>query len=81
MGLWEAHQKYGKLAWKELFEPAIKLCEHGSNITWRTYRDLEMIEKDIRAEPSLSEFLINPKTNKLYQVSWIFIIQKIINIS
>ena len=27
--LWLAHQKYGKLAWAKLFEPAIKLSEDG----------------------------------------------------
>lgn len=26
-GYWEAHQKYGKLAWSDLFEPNIQLCK------------------------------------------------------
>ncbi|KAF7995204.1 hypothetical protein HCN44_004676 [Aphidius gifuensis] len=26
-GYWEAHQKYGKLTWSDLFEPNIKLCK------------------------------------------------------
>ena len=26
---WSLHQRYGKLQWKELFEPAIALCESG----------------------------------------------------
>jgi gamma-glutamyltranspeptidase/glutathione hydrolase len=27
---WSLHQRYGKLKWAELFEPAIHLCEHGA---------------------------------------------------
>lgn len=28
-GLWEVHKKYGKIAWKKLFAPAIRLAEKG----------------------------------------------------
>jgi gamma-glutamyltranspeptidase/glutathione hydrolase len=28
-GWWALHQRYGKLKWTELFEPAIHACEHG----------------------------------------------------
>jgi gamma-glutamyltranspeptidase/glutathione hydrolase len=28
-GWWALHQRYGKLKWAELFEPAIHACEHG----------------------------------------------------
>ena len=28
-GFWEAHQRYGKLPWRKLVEPAIKLAEQG----------------------------------------------------
>jgi gamma-glutamyltranspeptidase/glutathione hydrolase len=32
-GMWEAHQKYGKLSWGELINPAIELAEKGFQIT------------------------------------------------
>ncbi|XP_066268924.1 glutathione hydrolase 1 proenzyme-like [Branchiostoma lanceolatum] len=28
-GYWEAHQKYGKLPWRDLFQPAIRMAEEG----------------------------------------------------
>ncbi|MEO5911522.1 MAG: gamma-glutamyltransferase [Pelobium sp.] len=34
-GMWEAHEKYGKLDWEILLEPAINLAENGFKITER----------------------------------------------
>jgi len=33
-GLYLAHQKYGKLPWSILVQPAVELAEHGFEITW-----------------------------------------------
>nr|CAH7730602.1 unnamed protein product [Callosobruchus chinensis] len=32
-GYWAAHQRFGKLPWKELVQPTIELCEKGYNMT------------------------------------------------
>jgi gamma-glutamyltranspeptidase / glutathione hydrolase len=41
-GLFEIHQKYGKLPWGELFKPAIQLAEHGFPL----YRELQVAIED-----------------------------------
>jgi gamma-glutamyltranspeptidase/glutathione hydrolase len=46
----EAHQKWGRLPWKQLFEPAIRLAENGYEISPRLNRELtseaETLKKD-----------------------------------
>jgi gamma-glutamyltranspeptidase/glutathione hydrolase len=37
-GLWQAHQKYGKLPWAELVQPAIDLAKGGFPMTWSLFR-------------------------------------------
>lgn len=32
-GMWEAHQKFGKLSWKEVIQPAIDLAKNGFYVT------------------------------------------------
>lgn len=41
-GLWEIHQKYGKLSWREVLEPAIKIADEGFFV----YPDLEKALED-----------------------------------
>ncbi|KAH0564712.1 glutathione hydrolase 1 proenzyme-like [Cotesia glomerata] len=68
LGYWEAHQKYGRLPWADLFTPTIKLCEEG--IEMNRYLDERLKSKIsyIRAEPTLAEILINPKTNSTWTI-------------
>jgi gamma-glutamyltranspeptidase/glutathione hydrolase len=53
---WTLHQRYGKLGWKELFEPAIALCESGvpvpQIIGYYIKRNLAIFE---RAESGVEE--------------------------
>lgn len=43
-GLYLAHQKYGRLPWTELVEPAIDLAQNGFPLTWELYRDALFFE-------------------------------------
>ena len=48
-GWWALHQRYGKLKWAELFEPAIHYCEHGAPVPqiigWYIKRNLAVFTK------------------------------------
>ncbi|MBN3581350.1 gamma-glutamyltransferase [Algoriphagus aestuarii] len=46
-GLYQAHQKYGKLPWKDLVDPAIQLAKKGFPMSWGLYKAaLRMSEGD-----------------------------------
>lgn len=38
-GLWQAHQKFGKLDWASLVQPAIDLAENGFPLNWKLHQD------------------------------------------
>ena len=65
-GLWMAHQRLGKLPWKTLLEPAIKLAENGFPSTWAMQGFLKRIQREKQKYPTTAEaFLKNGK--ELYQ--------------
>ncbi len=63
-GLWKAHQKYGKLPWKDLVQPAIDLAEKGHPASWRDQPFLKRLQeqKDKLYEGSRKAFLKNGNT-------------------
>lgn len=65
-GMWELHKKYGKMAWKDLFAPVIKLCREGHEVTEYLARVLRVKEKTIKEIPSMREIFIDPKTNEIW---------------
>lgn len=48
-GLWELHQKYGKLSWAEVLEPVIEVAESGFKVTNYLAAVLEARKDKIRA--------------------------------
>jgi gamma-glutamyltranspeptidase/glutathione hydrolase/leukotriene-C4 hydrolase len=53
-GYWEAHQRFGKLAWKQLFEPSIKLAREGWKVSKFLARRIEVSESFILNDPTWS---------------------------
>ena len=49
LGLWELHQKYGKLKWKQLFEEPVRLAEQGFPVSGDWVRDTEETKNDFNA--------------------------------
>ena len=45
-GLWKAHQKFGKLPWSDLLQPAIDLAENGIPSSWRNQDFLKRMQKE-----------------------------------
>ena len=52
-GYWEAHQKYGRVEWKRLFDGAIKLCEDGVVVSRPLARAISQKEGYIRNSTTL----------------------------
>ena len=52
-GYWTAHQRFGKIPWRDLFVPTIDLCEKGYNLTKIQYEGLQMRRDKIFADQTL----------------------------
>ncbi|CAG0915705.1 unnamed protein product [Notodromas monacha] len=59
-GYWEAHLKFGKLPWAELFQPAIELCINGSTVQPPLAKSLQSKKEQILAEPTLRDIFTQP---------------------
>nr|CAI5856574.1 unnamed protein product [Callosobruchus analis] len=53
-GYWEAHQRFGKLPWKELVQPTIELCEKGYNMSKHQADSLR--KNNLNNDPHLMEW-------------------------
>lgn len=65
-GMWELHQKYGKLPWKEVFKPVIDLCRKGHEVTAYLAKILRLKQQAILDTPALREVFVNPQTNEIW---------------
>ncbi|XP_076233125.1 scoloptoxin SSD14 isoform X2 [Calliopsis andreniformis] len=66
-GFWEAHQRFGKLPWVDLFRPTIELCEEGYNLTKIQYDGFKYNSKNIYNDRVLKELFVDPETNDFYK--------------
>lgn len=62
VGMVEAHQKYGKLSWAELVEPAVQLARKGFKITARQARELNGLQDRLKQ--------LNPMGTALIKDNW-----------
>lgn len=52
-GYWELHQKYGKLPWKDLFQPTIEMCHRGIPISRHLVKTLGSMKDKVDFAPSI----------------------------
>jgi len=57
-GIQLAHENFGKLPWKSLFAPAIKLAEGGFNVTESLHIAIHKWEKDVKDDKCLSKIYL-----------------------
>ncbi|XP_065365119.1 glutathione hydrolase 1 proenzyme [Calliphora vicina] len=58
LGYWELHQRHGRLPWKVLFQPTIKLCKEGHWVSKYLAAALISKETAIRNEPTMAEIFV-----------------------
>ncbi|XP_064634499.1 scoloptoxin SSD14-like isoform X2 [Lineus longissimus] len=62
------HDRFGKLSWKTLFEPAIRFCFDGFPLGEGLHRVLVMKKKEVMNTPGLRRVFVNSKTGDLYNI-------------
>ncbi|SPP77918.1 blast:Gamma-glutamyltranspeptidase 1 [Drosophila guanche] len=59
LGYWEMHRKYGRLPWKTLFQPSIKLAREGHVVSRYLASAIRSKLSEIQNEPSLAAMFLN----------------------
>ncbi|XP_004520915.1 glutathione hydrolase 1 proenzyme [Ceratitis capitata] len=62
-----AHQRFGKLPWRQLLEPTIALCRQGYMITKHQRDSVYLNEKLLKENPVLKKMFVDPNTGKVYR--------------
>ena len=52
-GMWEAWQRFGRVPWSDLFQPAIRMARYGMVVDPNLAGTLKQKEAIVRTEPSL----------------------------
>ena len=67
-GLWDLHQKYGSLEWKELVKPAIRLCRDGVEVGPAHRRMLQIIAPKLANYPETARIQLDD--GKIPPLGW-----------
>ena len=67
-GLWELHQRYGSLEWKELLKPAIRLCRDGVEVGPNHIRMLQRIAPKLAGYPETARIQLD--NGKIPALGW-----------
>lgn len=59
-GYHEAWKKYGRVSWKDLFQPTIRLGREGWRVTESMDASIRKAINDIRTDPGLTDLLLKP---------------------
>lgn len=74
-GLWEIHQKYGSIPWRNILEPTLKLCKDGITIS-KHLHDSMHINKRIVNDPYLRQLFVDKEKQKFKRPGSRIIIDK-----
>ncbi|GLV46802.1 uncharacterized protein CBL_20949 [Carabus blaptoides fortunei] len=69
-GYWAAHQRFGKLPWRSLVEPSIKLCENGYNMS-KAQHDALKTNSYVKDDETLNELFTDEMGDFKRRGSWI----------
>lgn len=67
MGLWEAHQKFGKLPWSELLTPAIGYAKNGFKVAEKQYQYRNDAQGMFRTATNFNDYFGNMKVGELFR--------------
>jgi gamma-glutamyltranspeptidase/glutathione hydrolase len=65
-GLYKVHQKYGKIPWATVVQPAIDQAQNGFPFTWTLYAQAKNIKETWTAYPEMRRYMLRADEN-LYQ--------------
>ncbi len=67
MGLWEAHERFGKLKWSELIAPAIGYAKNGFKVADKQYMYGEAAIKQLKGKTNFGDYFGSMKTGELFR--------------
>ncbi|MDR6715146.1 gamma-glutamyltranspeptidase/glutathione hydrolase [Pseudomonas hunanensis] len=67
MGMWEAHQKFGKLPWSELLTPAIGYAKNGFKVAQKQYQYRDDAQGMFKTATNFNDYFGSMKVGELFR--------------